>query len=65
MSLSAGELVLPTIDSNGVVAPGDKKRSQGLLKQVYHVVRKWFDETMQALGWSRGSRYNDYSGLGR
>jgi hypothetical protein len=65
VSLSAGELVLPTIDSTGAVAPGDKRRSQGLLKQVYYVVKKWFDETMQALGWSRGRGYNDYSGFGR
>jgi hypothetical protein len=63
VSLSAGELVLPTIGSDGGISPGhDGKRSQGLVKQVYATVWTWLDDVIQAFGWSRGGGYNDLSG---
>jgi hypothetical protein len=55
VSLSAGELVLPTIGSDGQISHGEEgrvKRSQGLVKQMYAAVGNWFADTMQALGWS-------------
>src|SRR5271169_3089624 len=56
VSLSAGELVLPTIGSDGQISPGvsGDKRAQGLVKQVYAAVWNWILESMQALGWSGG-----------
>jgi hypothetical protein len=57
VSLSAGELVLPTIGSDGGIAPrgddgdGTGKRAKGLVKQVYAAVGNWVLESMQALGW--------------
>jgi hypothetical protein len=54
VSLSAGELVLPTIGSDGRISSGTggDKRSQGLVKQVYAAVGNWITDSMQALGWS-------------
>lgn len=58
VSLSAGELVLPTIGSDGRISPGlggGEKRAQGLVKQVYGAVRNWVEESMHSLGWSSGT----------
>jgi hypothetical protein len=60
VSLSAGELVLPTIGSDGRISPGDDaptKRAQGLVKQTYAAVGNWITDTMQVLGWTRGDGY--------
>ena len=61
VSLSAGELVLPTIGSDGRISPGNDdgrtKRTQGLVKQMYATVGNWIGETMQALGWAHGEGY--------
>jgi hypothetical protein len=58
--LSAGELVLPTMGSDGSVTSlpqsGDK-RAQGLVKQVYAAVGNWVQDTSQALGWTGGGGY--------
>jgi Transmembrane adaptor Erv26 len=58
VSLSAGELVLPTIGSDGRISPGlnsDRvKKAQGLVKQVYAAVGNWVTETMQAFGYGEG-----------
>jgi hypothetical protein len=52
VSLSAGELVLPTIGSDGRIAQDDAKKAQGLVKQMYASVGAWIGDTVQALGWS-------------
>lgn len=70
VSLSAGELVLPTIGSDGRISPGipggggSDIRAQGLVKQVYAAVGNWVGESMQALGWSAGSAGGGYIGGG-
>ena len=53
VSLSAGELVLPTIGSDGSISSEERKR-QGLVKQVYAALGNWAQETMQAFGWNGG-----------
>ena len=70
VSLSAGELVLPTIGSDGRISPGvgggdsTAKRGKGLVKQVYAALGNWIWESLQALGWGGGmsggyiGRYN-------
>lgn len=58
VSLSAGELVLPTMGSDGRISPGiagGDKRAQGLVKQVYAAVGNWITDSMQAFGWSGGT----------
>lgn len=61
VSLSAGELVLPTIGSDGGISPGRDdgdgtgKRAKGLVKQVYAAVGNWVWVSMQALGWGGGT----------
>jgi hypothetical protein len=56
VSLSAGELVLPTMGSDGRISPGleSAKKAQGLVKQVYAAVGNWLGDTSQALGWTSG-----------
>ena len=62
VSLSAGELVLPTIGSDGRISPGPDagdgtgKKAKGLVKQVYAAVGNWVWESMEALGWGGGTR---------
>jgi hypothetical protein len=52
VSLSAGELVLPTIGSGGAISPAevDKTKAQGLVKQVYAAVGGWLQDTLSVLG---------------
>ena len=61
MSLSAGELVLPTSGIDGRISPGNDngrtKRAQGLVKQTYAAMGNLVAETMQALGWTHGEGY--------
>jgi Transmembrane adaptor Erv26 len=66
VSLSAGELVLPTIGSDGGItqAEVDRTKAQGLVKQVYGVVGVWVHDALTALGWGTGRQggyigYND------
>jgi len=68
VSLSAGELVLPTIGSDGAISQAevDRTKAQGLVKQVYGAVGGWMQDTLAAFGWGsslRGSAgyigYND------
>jgi len=55
VSLSAGELVLPTIGSDGRISSGDgERKAQGLVKQVYAALGNWLGDSARALGW-RGS----------
>ena len=57
VSLSAGELVLPTIGSDGRMSPGldGRKRAQGLVKQVYATVGNWVGDSLHAFGWGGSS----------
>lgn len=61
MSLSAGELTLPTMSSDGRISSeglGETgKKAQGLVKQVYAAVGNWVQETSQAFGWTGNSGY--------
>ena len=65
VSLSAGELTLPTMSSDGRVTAGDLtgdlgetgKKARGLVKQVYAGIGNWVQETTQALGWAGNSGY--------
>ena len=61
VSLSAGELVLPTIGSDGRISPGPSdggtKRAQGLVKQTYAALGNWLQETAAALGWTGNGGY--------
>ena len=61
MSLSAGELVLPTMGSDGGITPGGLgvgeggEKAQGLVKQVYGAVGGWIGDTAEVLGWGGSS----------
>ena len=62
VSLSAGELVLPTMGSDGSVSTmlpqGGDTRHQGMVKQVFAAVGGWVQDTGLALGWTAaGGRY--------
>lgn len=61
VSLSAGELTLPTMSSDGRISSeglGETgKKAQGLVKQVYAAVGNWVQETSQAFGWTGNSGY--------
>jgi Transmembrane adaptor Erv26 len=65
VSLSAGELVLPTIGGDGGItqAEVDRTKAQGLVKQVYGVVGAWVQDVLSALGWDAGrqGRYIGYN----
>jgi hypothetical protein len=58
VSLSAGELVLPTMGSDGSVSTslpqGGDRMAQGLVKQVYAAVGGWVQDTSLALGLTGG-----------
>jgi len=63
--LSAGELVLPTIGSDGSISSGitgdGGKKAQGLLKQVYAAAGSWIGDSSQALGWNGGGGGGGYN----
>ena len=57
VSLSAGELVLPTISEGGLSSDShDKPRAQGLVKQVYSRIWEWVESSMDALGMTNAYR---------
>ena len=57
VSLSAGELVLPTVGSDGRMMGGlpGGRRSQGLVKQVVTKVGNWINRKLGGFGWTGGA----------
>lgn len=56
ISLSAGELTLPTVGSDGRMGlPGPGRRSQGLVKQVVTRAGNWINRKLENLGWASGA----------
>ena len=57
VSLSAGELTLPTVGVEG--SSGQRKR-QGLVKQTYIFIWDWIGSTLDALGIARSQRFSHF-----
>lgn len=64
VSLSAGELVLPTIGSDGAISQAevDRAKAQGLVKQVYAAVGTWVQDSLASLGWGSSTGSGGYIG---